>query len=99
MLRITRIVAERTAILVIADCAGQRVISDQVYFVESTLTEANVHAVVTRTPARGFVANAAQHRHAGGANAASSGRKNPPGSPVRLVVVMLLGSTEDLDRG
>src|SRR6476646_7096976 len=66
VLRITRIVAERAAILVIADRAGQRVISDEVYFVESTLTEANVHAVVARTPARGFIANAAEHRHASG---------------------------------
>src|SRR4051812_35090472 len=63
MLRITRIVAERAPILVIADRAGQRVISDQVNFVESTLTEADVHAVVARTPARGLIANAAEHRH------------------------------------
>ena len=78
MLRITRIVAERTTILVITHGPSQRVIHGKVRLVEATLTEAQVHAVITRAPARRLITNAAQHSERRRGERGISGWKNPP---------------------
>src|SRR5258708_35609778 len=64
LLRITWIVTKRTAVLVITHCTGQCVVHAQIDPVEVALTLAEVHAIVARTPAGCFVADATQHRHA-----------------------------------
>src|ERR1044071_3827263 len=60
-LRIARIVPERTTVLIITHGTSQRVVGGQVHVMEVTLAIADVHAIVTRTPTGGFIANAAQN--------------------------------------
>src|SRR5260370_16472600 len=57
---IAGVVTERAAIFIVAHGTGQCVIRDQINFMESTLAIADVHAIVARTPSRGFVTPAPQ---------------------------------------
>src|SRR5260370_17310373 len=61
---IAGVVTERAAIFIVAHGTGQCVIRDQINFMESTLAIADVHAIVARTPSRGFVTHPPQPRHA-----------------------------------
>src|SRR5260370_31408297 len=61
---IAGVVTEGAAIFIVAHGAGQGVIRDQTNFMEATLAIADVHAIVARTPSRGFVTHAPQTRHA-----------------------------------
>src|SRR5690242_19463524 len=65
VLRITRIVAERTAILVVAHGARQGVVCYQVRPVEGTLTVGEVHPIVARTADRHLVTYASEKRLTG----------------------------------
>ena len=55
VLRVTRIIAERSAIFVVAHRTRQRVVHGEVRLVETTSPVADVHAIVTRTSDRLFV--------------------------------------------
>src|SRR5712671_5401254 len=63
LLRVTRIIAERTAIFIVTDRTCQCVVGDHIDFVEPTHSIAEVQAIVTRAANRLFVTHAAQNRN------------------------------------